>query len=712
MASILIVDDELPIRTLLEAMLEEEGHVAVSVGSGEDALAEVFRQPPDLILLDLMMPGMSGCDVAKILKSHDGTANIPLVMVTARADGAARKAALEAGAEGFLIKPLDQGDLALKIRNLLRLKAYGDSGRRAAEQRLHHLAHYDPLTGLPNRTLFCKTLSNVLALASHAGWTVAVVSFDLDHFKEVNDTLGRALADEVLVRLAGRLLGNMSLRCTVGRLGGDEFGLIVPMETDQQSASTVANQVQDALRMPLVVEGREISLTASIGVTVHPMDAADPDSLLKNADTAVQRAKQAGRNTIRLFTAEMKAEMLAQRDFETALRRAVANEEFVLHYQPKVSLDDGHVTGLEALLRWERPGHGLVSPAEFIPMLEETGLIVDVGRWVIATVCEQIGRWIRSSVGPLQVAVNVAGRQFVHSEFEEDVVSALTASGIPAGLLELELTETSLMANTEGTIAILRRLKARGLQISIDDFGTGYSSLAYLRRFPIDKLKIDIVFVRDITSNADDAAIALTIIRMAHSLKLAVIAEGVETAAQAEYLRRHDCDQIQGYYFSRPLPLPELELLLAEAKCLPAPEGTYAIRKTLLLVDDDADALDLLHGVLAQDGYQVLTARSAAEALELLALNDVQVIVCDQRMPAMSGSQFLDLVRGLHPDTLRIILSGYADLEAIIDAINCGAIYRFYKKPWTGDVIREDIRSAFRHYDRLHGHSSVPMPTM
>ena len=711
MASILIVDDELPIRSLLEAMLEQEGHVTVSVGSGEDALAQVARQPPDLILLDSMMPGMSGCDVARILKAHDATANIPLVMVTARADGAARMAALEAGAEGFLTKPLDQGDLSLRIRNLLRLKAYGDSERRVAEQRLQHLAHYDPLTGLPNRTLFCETLTNVLARASDAGWTVAVFSLDLDRFKDVNDTLGRALGDEVLVAFAGRLLGTMSLRCTVGRLGGDEFGLIVPMEGDQRSASTVADQVQDALRMPLVVQDREVALTASIGISVHPADAADPDTLLRNADTAMHRAKQTGRNTVRFFTAEMNTEMLARRDFETALRRAVANEEFVLHYQPKVSLDDGHIVGLEALVRWERPGHGLVSPGEFIPALEETGLIVGVGRWVIATVCEQIGRWIRSPVGPMQVAVNIAGRQFLDSDFEADVVSALTASGIPAGLLELELTETSLMANTEGTIAILERLRARGLQISIDDFGTGYSSLAYLRRFPIDKLKIDIAFVRDITSNADDAAIARTIIRMAHSLKLSVIAEGVETAAQAEYLRRHHCDQIQGYYFSRPLPLAALELLLAEAKCLPVPGGKGAARKTLLLVDDDADALDLLRGVLAQDGYQVLTARSGAEALELMALNIVQVIVCDQRMPPMSGSQFLDRVRGLHPDTLRIILSGYADFEAIIDAINCGAIYRFYKKPWTADVIREDIRSAFHHYDRLHRHS-VPTPAM
>ena len=712
MATILIVDDELLIRTLLEAMLEQEGHVTVSVGSGEEALAEVARQPPDLILLDFMMPGMSGCDVAKVLKEHSATANIPLVMVTARADGEARMAALEAGAEGFLTKPLNRDELCLRIRNLLRLKAHGDSERLAAEERLHHLAHYDPLTGLPNRTLFCETLSKVLALASDAGWTVAVLSLDLDHFKDINDTLGRALADEVLVGLAGRLLGCTGLRCTVGRIGGDEFGLIVPMEADQRSASTVANQVQDALRVPFVVEGREVALTASIGITVHPADATDPVTLLKNVDTAMHRAKQAGRDTMRFFTAEMNTEMLARRDFEAALRQALVNEEFVLHYQPKVSLDDGQMVGLEALLRWDRPGHGLVSPGEFIPVLEETGLILGVGRWVIATVCEQIARWIESPVGPVQVAVNVAGRQFVDSGFEADVVSALAASGIPAGLLELELTETSLMANTEGTISILERLKARGLQISIDDFGTGYSSLAYLRRFPIDKLKIDVAFVRDITSNADDAAIARTIIRMAHSLKLAVIAEGVETAAQVEYLRRHHCDQIQGYYFSRPLPLPEVERLLAEEKCLPALEGTDGARKTLLLVDDDADALDLLHAVLGQDGYQVLTARSGAEALEVLALNDVHVIVSDQRMPAMSGSQLLDRVKGLHPDTLRILLSGYADFEAIIDAINRGAIYRFYKKPWTGDVIRENIRSAFRHYDRLYGLSSVPMPAM
>jgi EAL domain-containing protein (putative c-di-GMP-specific phosphodiesterase class I)/ActR/RegA family two-component response regulator len=421
------------------------------------------------------------------------------------------------------------------------------------------------------------------------------------------------------------------------------------------------------------------------------------------ADTAMYRAKQAGRDTFRFFTAEMNAEMMARLDLETALRRAVANDEFVLHYQPKVHLGSGRIAGLEALLRWRRPGHGLVSPADFIPVLEETGLIVSVGSWVLTTVCEQIGRWIRSPIGPVQVSVNVSGRQLIDGDLEADVVGALQANRIPAGLLELELTETSLMANTEDTIATLQRLKALGLQISIDDFGTGYSSLAYLRRFPIDKLKIDIAFIRDITTNPDDAAIARTIIRMAHGLKLEVIAEGVETAAQLTYLRRHHCDQIQGYYFSRPVPVAEVELMLGEAKCLPAPPGNDGVHlKTLLLVDDDAEVLALLEGLLRQDGYHILSALSGAEGLELLALHEVQVIVCDQRMPRMSGSEFLDRVKDLHPDTLRIILSGFADLESIMDAINRGAVYRFYKKPWEGDVMRENIRDAFRQYGLLH----------
>jgi len=295
--------------------------------------------------------------------------------------------------------------------------------------------------------------------------------------------------------------------------------------------------------------------------------------------------------------------------------------------------------------------------------------------------------------------VNVSGRQFIEGDLNGDIVKALSDNGIAADLLELEMTESSLMANTERTIASLQNLKKLGVKISIDDFGTGYSSLAYLSRFPIDKLKIDIAFIRDVTSNPDHAAIVLAIIRMAHALKLDVIAEGVETAAQLEYLRRHRCDQIQGYFFSRPLPPPELDQLLREEKCLPAPEAEPGKSpQTLLLVDGEAPLLDVLQQLLRQDGYHILSARTAAEGFELLALHPVQVILCDQRMTDMSGTAFLGQVKYLYPDTFRIILSAHADPAIIMKAINHGDIHRYYTKPWDSKVLRENIREAFRNY--------------
>ncbi len=702
-ATILIVDDEVQNRKLLEALLRPEGYVTVCAANGEQALALIGERAPDLILLDIMMPGMDGYQVANILKARPATSNIPIIMVTAQIDRSARLAGLNAGAEEFLTKPVDRAELWLRVRNLLRLKEYGDflqnhsaileqqvqartvalqrfrtamdvsadaiflvnrstmrfvevnatacdmlgctreqlfqlgptqlgaatpaqleslydaiiagesaneltetqirrkdgshlqvevhrhaqrcgadwiivsvlrdiTERKEAEQRLHHMAHYDALTGLPNRMLFYQTLKKTLTQAADGGWLVAVLFIDLDHFKNVNDTLGHAIGDELLGQFSNRLIQCVRIRDTVGRLGGDEFALILVMQDGRQDAAQVADKIRDVLRAPFELRGHEVSVTASIGITVHPDDASDPETLIKYADTAMYRAKQAGRDAYRFFTAQMNVEVLARRDLETALRKAVEQGEFVLHYQPKVKLNSGRIAGLEALIRWQRPGHGLVPPQEFIHVLEETGLIVRVGSWVIASACKQIGLWMRSPIGPVQVSVNASGRQFVEGDLDRDVGNGLFDNGITANLLELELTESTLMVNTERTIASLRNLKKRGVQISIDDFGTGYSSLAYLRRFPIDKLKIDIAFIRDITSNPDDAAIALTIIRMAHSLKLDVIAEGVETAAQLAYLRRHCCDQIQGYYFSPPVSVPELEQMLLEEKTLPPPK--------------------------------------------------------------------------------------------------------------------------------------------
>jgi diguanylate cyclase (GGDEF)-like protein len=571
------------------------------------------------------------------------------------------------------------------------------------QKKLEYLSYYDVLTGLPNRTLFHETLRKTLALASGKGWLVAVLYLDLDNFKNVNDTLGHASGDELLIQFAGRLLQCVRIRDTVGRLGGDEFALILLMEDGQEGAARVATKVREALSIPFDLKGHTVTVTASIGITIHPDDASDPETLMKYADTAMYRAKQAGRDTFRFFTAQMNSDVVARLDMETALRKAVENDEFVLHYQPKVQLDNGRISGVEALLRWQRPGHGLVPPNQFIPILEETGLIVRVGSWVIATACGQIAQWMRTPIGPVQISVNVSGRQFIEGDLHGDVVKALGDSGIAPDLLELELTESSLMANTGLTVASLQSLEKLGVQLSIDDFGTGYSSLAYLSRFPVHKLKIDIAFIRDVTSNPDHAAIVLAIIRMAHGLKLGVIAEGVETAAQLVYLRRHLCDAIQGYYFSRPLPLPELEKMLLEKKCLPAIEAESGRPvKTLLLVDDDAGILALLQRMLGNERYHILSARSAAEGFELLALHPVQVILCDQRMDPMTGTVFLDRVKDLYPDTFRIILSAYTDTEVLMDAINRGAIHRFYTKPWDDRVLRENILEAFRRYWLLH----------
>ncbi|MDN2695991.1 EAL domain-containing protein [Janthinobacterium sp. SUN073] len=573
------------------------------------------------------------------------------------------------------------------------------SERRQAQERLKHLAHYDGLTGLPNRSLFYQTLAQAVELAQEKSWRIVVLFIALDRFKSINDTLGAALGDELLRQFSNRLVECVRLRDTVGRLGNDEFALILTMSRNQQEAVAVANQVREALRAPFDLRGHAATLTASIGIAMYPDDATDPETLIKYANTAMGGAKQAGRDGYRFFTAGMNVQVLARLDLELALRHALEHEQFILYYQPKVDLRTGRISGVEALLRWRRPGYGLVAPAEFVPVLEDTGLIVRVGAWVIQAACRQIAEWRDSEVGPVRVAVNVSSRQFAEGDLEGEVTRALAQYDVAPELLELELTETALMSNAERTIVVLGKLKKIGVKVAIDDFGTGYSSLAYLQRFPIDKLKIDIAFVRNITSNPNDAAIALAIVSMAHSLKLSVVAEGVESRPQLEYLRRNRCDEIQGFYFSRALPALELGQMIAAGAGLPPGHDPAAQpAQTLLIVDDDVNVLSSLHRLFRPEGYQILTASTPAEGFEMLALHRVHVIVCDQRMPSMSGTEFLSKVKELYPETIRIILSGYTGLEAVLDSINRGAIYRFYTKPWDDTQLRDNIRLAFQHY--------------
>jgi len=453
--------------------------------------------------------------------------------------------------------------------------------RKQAEQHLQQLAHFDPLTGLPNRRLFQESLKGAMAQADAQGWLVFLLLLDLDNFKDINDNLGHAVGDELLRQVGQRLLECLRLRDTVARLGGDEFGVILLTPSDPQLAVIVADKIQAALRAPFELEGNTVRTTVSIGITVYPSDAADLHSLVRYVDMAMYEAKQAGRNAYRFYTEAMNQRAHQKRELELALRDALARDEFVLHYQPKVCLRSGRWTGVEALLRWYRPGHGMVAPGDFIPALEDSGLIVAVGAWVISTACRQIGDWQKAGLGSLPIAVNVSAHQLaldklakplqgsggrLRSETDAAELWSFTAAcldrfEVAPGLLEFELTESTLMDDAEHSADMLRRLKSLGLHVSIDDFGTGYSSLAYLHRFPLDAVKIDGSFIRDMTSNADDASITLAIIGMAHRLNLQVIAECVETADQLEFLRANGCDQAQGFYLARPMPARELEQL-------------------------------------------------------------------------------------------------------------------------------------------------------
>jgi len=612
---------------------------------------------------------------------------------------------LRAGGEGAVPVEISWQWEEAGSSKLLIAVARDISERRHAQQRLKHLASYDALTGLPNRTLFFQNLREAIELAQDKAWRVAVLFITLDRFKIVNDSLGPALGDELLRQFSNRLMRVMDLRDAVGRLGGDEFAVVLNMTREQEHEPVhVANEIREALRTPFDLGGQQAVLTASIGIAMYPSDATDPGTLVKYADTAMVRAKEAGRDGYRFFTAGMNVQVLARLDLEVALRSALEGGQFVLHYQPKLELNTGRVTGVEALLRWNRPGHGLVYPAEFVPVLEETGMVVRIGDWIVDEACRQIAEWNAQGVREVRVAVNVSSRQFVEGDVEGVVRAAIERHGIDPGMLELELTESALMTNAERTIEVLQRLKKLGIRIAIDDFGTGYSSLAYLKRFPIDKLKIDIAFVRDIVTNPDDAAIALAIISMAHSLHMQVIAEGVETRAQMAYLRRNRCDEIQGFHFSRALPAGQLAALVRKNRAAPdMPAADDSNVQTILVVDDDADTLSALHRLFRRDNYRVLTASTPSEAFEALALYRVQVVMCDQRMPVMSGTEFLSKVKEMYPDTMRIILSGYTGVNVVLDSINRGSIYKFYTKPWSDAELRDNVRLAFRQYWMEHG---------
>jgi len=450
------------------------------------------------------------------------------------------------------------------------------SERKQAEDQIRFLAYYDGLSRLPNRVLFMERLSLALDSARRQGHTLAILFLDLDRFKRINDTLGHSLGDRLLQEVAERLKkclrssdtvargDPMASSDTVARLGGDEFIVSITDITRGEDAAKVARRILDALHEAFRLDAHEVVITGSIGISVFPNDGGDAETLLKNADAAMYHAKDAGRNGFQFYSGSMNAAAFQRLSLENSLRKALERGEFQLHFQPQIDVDAGTIFGAEALIRWRHPDLGLVSPAEFIPLAEETGLILPIGEWVLRQACAQARAWQDAGHGPLLIAVNLSGRQFRQQELVQTVEQALASAGLDPRHLELELTESILMRSVEETVDTLRQLKAMGLRVSVDDFGTGYSSLNYLTRFPIDTLKIDQSFVRGITTDPGDAAITAAIIAMARGLKIAVIAEGVETQDQLVYLRQRGCRLMQGYLFSRPVPAEQFELLLRD----------------------------------------------------------------------------------------------------------------------------------------------------
>lgn len=444
---------------------------------------------------------------------------------------------------------------------------YISSGKDISEnienqERLHHLAHHDALTGLPNRILFVERLKHALIRAERKKNSVAVMFLDMDRFKFVNDTLGHEAGDRLLQAMAKRLLGCVREGDTVARFGGDEFAGFLNDVMEPPDVAPIVAKFLDALAPPFVIDGQELFITGSIGISLYPGDGVDTQTLMKNADTAMYRAKQHGGNVSEFYHAGMNAHAHTRLNLETSLRRALEREEFVLHYQPQIDLTSGDVLGFEALIRWNRSEFGQMPPEDFIHILEETGLILPVGEWMLHTACAQHRVWCEAGLPPLRMAVNISSRQFHSKDLKETLKRVMQETRMSAEFLELEITESVLMKNSDPDIEALNDLRALGVRFAVDDFGTGYSSLTYLKRFPINILKIDKAFIRDIIADADDAAIVRAITTMAHSLGLKTIAEGVETREQLEFLRAHKCDFVQGYYFSRPLPGDEIEQLL------------------------------------------------------------------------------------------------------------------------------------------------------
>jgi diguanylate cyclase (GGDEF)-like protein/PAS domain S-box-containing protein len=569
---------------------------------------------------------------------------------------------------------------------------------RGAEERLEYISNFDTLTGLPNRILLRDQMRQLKARARAGGKVLGFMLLRLERMRLIRETLGPAAEQALLRQIAERLTANAGSD-SVARFSESTFALVVTRDEVGQLALAAANALA-LMDRPFVHEQEELHLDPRIGITVFPNDGLLFDELVRSAEAALRLAADAVERRYQFYRPELNRGASERFKLESALRRAIERDEFVLHYQPQVSLESGAIVGFEALVRWRHPERGLVGPGSFIALAEETGLILPIGEWVLRRACQQCRAWQDDGLAVVPVSVNLSARQF-SDQIPAIVRRILDETGLEPKLLELELTESASMTDPAKSFEILGQLKAMGIGLSIDDFGTGYSNLNYLKRFPVDKLKLDQSFVRDIVTDPDDLSIARAVIAMAHGLRLTVVAEGVEGAGQLALLAEHGCDEIQGYLFSRPVEPDACAGMLRDAVTLSLESlRRTPYERTLLYVDDEVNLQAAVRRALRQRGYQVLCASDAAAAFEILARTEVGVILCDQRMAGMSGTQFLGRVKTMYPDVVRMVLSGYTDLQSVTDAVNHGAIFKFLTKPWVDEELHEALREAFAQYEQ------------
>jgi len=561
--TVLLVEDNLGDARLLREMLNEQNSLSTQLTHLEcvsDAESYLVEHAVDIILLDLGLPDAQGLEA--IQRAHAAAPGVPLVVLTSLDDVSLAVQALQLGAQDYLIKG------QIETRGLLRALRYAierknmEGAALAAARRMAHSAEHDFLTGLPNRMLLNDRVGQAIALAARHTKRVAVLFLDLNGFKHINDSLGHPTGDKLLQSIAKRLVDCIRGSDSVSRQGGDEFVILLLDLERAEDAAITARRMLEAVALPHRIDQHDLHVTASIGVSVYPDDGLDADTLIKNADTAMYQAKENGRRNIQFFKSAMNARAVERQFLEEGLRWALERQEFALHYQPKVNLMTGAIAGAEALIQWTHPTRGPINPAAFIPVAEECGLILPIGAWVLREACAQARAWMDVGLSVKSMAVNVSAMEFRDKNFLNSLFAILDETGLDPRSLELELTESVLMKHAAFTASILQTLRKRGVKVAIDDFGTGYSSLSYLQRFPVDALKIDQSFVRQISTAGDDTTIVKAVIGMARGLKLRIIAEGVETLEEVAFLRAYRCEEAQGHYFSRPVPSQQFAMLL------------------------------------------------------------------------------------------------------------------------------------------------------